>query len=114
MKTVPLEELSLATFAPLLHTKFRVAVGTGNIEDFELAEAVSIRDASSSRRAGPGMAQETFSLVFHGPGTVVLPQNIYDFEHDGIGRFSLFIVPIGRTPSAVQYQAVFNRLVAPK
>jgi hypothetical protein len=38
---------------------------------------------------------------------------MYTFEHDRIGRFELFVVPIGRKPGLFQYQAVFNRLIKP-
>jgi hypothetical protein len=40
-----------------------------------------------------------------------LPQQIHAFAHDRIGRFELFIVPIGQKPGIIQYQAVFSRLV---
>jgi len=113
MKSVPLEELSLSSFVPLVGSTFRVSLDEATRVDLALAEAVSIRSASSGRRAGPGLAQETFSLVFEGPLAPQLGQGIFAFEHDGIGRFSLFIVPIARNEKAMQYQAVFNRLVAP-
>ncbi len=49
-----------------------------------------------------------FSIVFRGPGDILLPQAIYRVEHDQIGTFDLFIVPIGRDTAGLRYEAVFN------
>jgi len=48
-----------------------------------------------------------FMLRFSGPGTR-LPQGTYDFEHAGLGKFALLIVPGG--PGLDTYTAVFNLL----
>jgi hypothetical protein len=37
-----------------------------------------------------------------------LPQATYRFEHETIGAFDLFIVPVGRTAQGVSYEAVFS------
>jgi hypothetical protein len=42
-----------------------------------------------------------------------LPQRIYGFENESVGRFDLFIVPIGRGAEGIRYQAAFNRLIKP-
>lgn len=69
--------------------------------DLELVEA---RDLGSSPR------QEQFSLVFRGPLDVFLPQRMYQMQHDRLGAFGVFLVPIGQAPDGYSYQAVFNRL----
>ena len=51
-----------------------------------------------------------FSLLFQGPHDRLLPQGTYQFDHDQIGSFPLFIVPVGAAKSGLQYEAVFNRL----
>ena len=56
---------------------------------------------------------EAFSLVFLGPPGWILPQRTYDFEHDGLGRFPLFVTAIGMQEDGVRYEAVFNRLPRP-
>ena len=56
------------------------------------------------------MKNECFSLLFKGPVSSFLPQGTYDFEQDNLGAFSLFVVPIGQTAEAFQYEVIFNRL----
>lgn len=54
---------------------------------------------------------DPFSLAFLGPPTPVLPQAIYSFDHAAMGRFELFIVPlgpVGRDDLRMRYEAVFN------
>jgi len=57
--------------------------------------------------------QEQFSLRFRGDAAYVFPQRIYPVQHDLIGDFDLFLVPIGRDQSGTTYEAVFNRLIQP-
>ncbi len=103
MHQVSLDDLSFARFSELLQTRFRVVLGEGGSIDLTLAKARLIRP----RAAGsPG---ESFSLVFQGPADRFLAQQIYRFEHERIGAFDLFIVPIGSTGAETQYEAVFNR-----
>jgi hypothetical protein len=68
-------------------------------------ELIELADGRSS----PG--HEVFSLLFRGPGKPLLAQRLYPFEHDAIGMFDLFIVPVGRDERGIYYEAVFNRLV---
>jgi len=52
--------------------------------------------------------REPFSLVFECPGSDVLPQGMQLLQHPALGAFELFLVPVGRSPAGVRYQAVFN------
>ena len=53
---------------------------------------------------------EKFSLLFRGDAIRPLGQNTYAFEHARIGRFEMFIVPIGREDQGqCHYEAVFHR-----
>jgi hypothetical protein len=36
------------------------------------------------------------------------PQRIYRVEHDGMGTFDLFIVPVGRKNGGMEYEAIFT------
>ena len=49
-----------------------------------------------------------FSLLFQGPREPVLPQRMYRLNHDRLGEFDLFIVPIGADDEGVHYEAVFS------
>lgn len=95
-----LEAFTVATFTPLVGEVFRLDPGDGSqMTDLRLAEATS---------SAPGATREQFSLVFRGPPGVVLPQQIYPLEHDGLGAFELFLVPIGADAAGVTYEAVFT------
>ena len=101
---MPDKVLTKSMFAEALHSAFRLYYQPDQAQEVEL---VALHEGLSSPR------QEAFSLVFTGPGPGVLPQRIYSFEHAQMGRFELFIVPIGRDEHGVQYEAVFNRLLPP-
>jgi len=63
----------------------------------------------------PGRQQpgyEIFSLIFHGPASSVLPQGSYNLQAEGIEPMDIFLVPIGPVGGQMQYQALFNRLIA--
>ena|SRR5215216_4606513 len=97
-----LENLKLDSFSEHLNTKFRAHTGDGKIVELEMVEA---KDLGSNKR------QERFSLLFRGPLDVALEQRIYNIEHDRMGSFDLFIVPVGIYESGRDYEAVFNRLI---
>jgi hypothetical protein len=77
----------------------------------ELVEATIAPSNAGGRSPAAAAKVEGFSLIFAGPGDRLLPQGTYRLEHDEKGRFDLFIVPVGRGPDTIQYQAIFNRLV---
>jgi hypothetical protein len=107
------DQLKLETFSPWLRTKFRAILDSANFVEIELAEANTLTYPGQPQSGAKGPMQDSFSLVFHGPDNRFLPQRMYPFEHDQIGRFELFIVPIGHKPGIIQYQAIFNRLTKP-
>lgn len=87
-----------ASFQPYLDTAFRVATSAGDV-DLRLAEVTDVRRGRF----------DGFSLLFHGPGDQILPQGQYAFEHDVLGKFELFIVPVvGSDAERALYEAVFN------
>jgi uncharacterized protein DUF6916 len=93
-----------ATFQAQLNTLFRVEHDTG-------AVALRLAEVSEEQQSG-GMRQ--FSLFFHGPGSPILPQGTYSFDHDALGPLALFIVPIvGSSPERIVYQACFSRPAPP-
>lgn len=106
MKDILLGQLTFETFNKQLNSQFRVLVDSANTTQIELIEALQ-----SDSAANP--PQEIFSLLFRGPASPKLSQRTYCFEHDELGRFDLFIVPVGQNQSGMLYQAVFNRLVKP-
>jgi hypothetical protein len=91
-----------ATFAAHLHSVFRLRDQPTAIE-LALVEVV---DGSTSR-------QVSFSLLFRGPQQPPLAQQIYPFEHDRLGGFDLFIVPVRQDAQGRYYEAIVNRMSEP-
>jgi len=114
MNKTAIDQLKLETFVPLVGNKFQVYPDAVSSIELELTEATEFSGHGNKPAPGTGLIQESFSVIFDGPDDRLLPQGMYVFEHGGLGRFELFIVPVGRKPGAFQYQAVFNRLVQPE
>jgi hypothetical protein len=94
--------LTYESFSSHVNSTFALSLGESGV-DLTLTEATR-----QPVRPFPGMMREPFSLIFRSTSPVVLPQRIYPFNHAAMGRFEMFIVPIGREPTGVIYQAVFN------
>jgi hypothetical protein len=60
--------------------------------------------------AGDGIANrdQPFGLLFRGPAEPLLPQRIYRLAHPEVGTHDIFLVPIGRKPEGVEYEAIFT------
>jgi hypothetical protein len=101
---VVLEAFTVETFADRLGEPFRVTTEDGSTLELGLASAT----AAPARPNEEPRSRAPFSIVFHGPPEPVLPQRIYQFEHEALGAFELFIVPLGPEGSAMQYEAVFG------
>jgi len=88
-------------FSKHVNTKFRIA-GEQPVE-LELAE---VKGYLSKEHEQTGM--ERFSAFFSGPSKPYLPQRVYALEHDQMGAFELFLVPVASTENGFRYEAVFN------
>jgi hypothetical protein len=95
------DELTRDMFALQLNTQFRVERQDAGAVLLDLVEASAVRSV-------PGT--ESFSIVFRGPAGAFLPQAIYQFHHNELGAFDLFIVPICQDARGFYYEAVFNRI----
>ena len=51
---------------------------------------------------------ERFSAFFRGPGDRYLRQKVYSFEHEQMGAFEIFLVPVSQDQNDYRYEAVFN------
>ena len=97
-----LEHLTVASLSEQLHTKFRLTVEPEKIVEVELVEVQAHGDV-------PGQT-ERFSAVFRGALDTFLQQRTYAMEHERLGSFELFIVPIRKDDAGFYYEAVFNRV----
>jgi hypothetical protein len=95
------ERLEHADFAKNLNSKFRIRIDESQTVESELTE---VSELLLSPR------QERFSLVFRVSNEFSLGQGQRPFEHDVMGQFELFLVPISRDDAGTYYEAVFNRL----
>jgi len=92
-------------FRQHLNTAFAVRAGEGTRARLVLAKVVE-------RPAAKNVQQ--FSLTFHAPARTTVRQGMHAFQHPALGRFDLFIVPIG-APNGRRtvYQACFSRHRSP-
>ena len=88
-----LEDLIVSDFDGRIGDAFRIHVP-------ELPEPLDgeLIEAEPTGGPGPGTGRAPFSLVFRGPWEPVLPQGVYEIEHDALGSAPIFLVPIGRNP----------------
>ena len=94
--------LTLAGFQRYVNTSFIFSVGRQSVT-MPLSKVTNERLATAK---GPG---ESFSLLFAGPASA-FGQGTYPVQHDAFGKFSMFVVPVGRRADGQDYQAVFNQV----
>lgn len=82
-------------FEQHVHDSFRLRLDDGSTVPLMLAE---VNDA------GPG----SFSAIFRGEPDFYVPQRIWHLEHDRLGAFDLFIVPLRPDEQGSRFEAVFN------
>ncbi|MCE4554148.1 DUF6916 family protein [Pelomonas cellulosilytica] len=92
--------ITLAQFEPLVGSVFTLQLGEAGRLTARLIEAKPGQWAPPEGRA-------PFSLMFEAPEPA-LPQRIYRLEHAQMGSMDIFLVPIARTATGVQYEAVFG------
>lgn len=102
-----LEQFTLDTFAPRVGEAFRAHIPARSPMEMVL-ESVAEIPVSGWRPDESADHRKPFSLLFLGSPDVVLPQATYPFEHEALGTFEIFIVPVGRTARGVTYEAVFT------
>jgi hypothetical protein len=94
--------LTFEDFSPHIDSSFAVDLG-------ECRMGLTLTEAEKQPvHPYPGMAREPFSLTFCSDTQTVLPQQIYTLSHPSMGDVEIFLVPIGRDPAGVRYQAVYN------
>ena len=124
-----LEATVLGSATALLAGTFPFVFKTGSAQAPELNNLQSVRLSTFSKLSGdPFQVQlgplssvtvwldevtkhdeRSFSLVFRGEMNAPIEQNTYAFQHEDLGDFTLFIVPIEPGSDGLYYEAVFNR-----
>jgi uncharacterized protein DUF6916 len=96
-----------AAFKPHLNTTFKINAGSAAV-NLRLTKITDLKAISKipARIAG----RESFSLMFVGSSdSACLTQDTYILEHVALGRFSLFLVPVGRSTNR-HHEAIIIRL----
>jgi hypothetical protein len=89
-------------FSQHVGTKFHVKADQREIE----LELIEVKGYVSQEIEQGGM--ERFSVFFVGPRDPFLPQQTYRLEHERMGEFEIFLVPIAGDEKSYRYEAVFN------
>ena len=95
-----LEDLNHSVLSEQLHSKFKLHFDSADPVEVELIEVGKLTDTTR---------QEMFSIIFSVPDGIRPTQGSYRMEHDTLGTFILFLVPVQNDDSIV-FEAVFNRL----
>jgi|SRR5215813_5663949 len=89
-------------FTRHLNTKFQLKLNDQQKIELELVEVKAYLPQHHEQTC-----TERFSVYFNGPGTC-LPQRTYSVEHEQMGQFEIFLVPISGDQNGFRYEAVFN------
>ena len=107
------EQLSYATFSKYLGSTFVVRQRGNPAVALELIRARQLSDSRLATASAPDDGHERFALMFRTARGAALVQSTYTFEHRQMGRFQIFIVPVGVQDETHDYhQAIFNRQTA--
>jgi hypothetical protein len=95
------DRLARVIFARHLNTTFRARAAGSRTVNLKL---IKISDLAGNKKAG-------FSLLFDGARGKVLSQDVYSFQHDEMGSFSLLLVPVvTRRRNQPHYEVIINKL----
>ena len=113
----PTASAAMAAGSPLRRSTWlglsdrRLGVGRIGVpwRQFTLQEVADLpRAATLARYQG---SADAFSLLFDGPPGGV--QGTYVMDHPDIGRFRMFLTPVGRASGVQTYEAIVDRLYRP-
>ena len=96
-----LEDLTHERCAKCLNQTFRVSHEDRTLE----LELIETKKLGPDREDG---GRAPFSLVFRGPGRVLLPQAIHQVANDELGTLQIFLVPLGPREESLLYEAIFT------
>jgi hypothetical protein len=101
-------QLTRSTFAPFVNTTFRVQAGPLSVVELTLVSAADLKAAAPNPSLTAGT--ESFSLLFVGSRlSSRLMDGTYNIDHGALGRFSLFMAPVGK-PQQRRYEAIVIRM----
>jgi hypothetical protein len=102
-----LDALTLDIFRGRVGERFRIRPQPDHAIHAELIEARPLAE-SSRAQSGTSPRRAPFALVFRATLASALPQRIYRVEHDELGPYDIFLVPVGRDGAGILYEAIFT------
>jgi hypothetical protein len=96
-----LERLTVDMFSDKVGHAFFVEMPDVPAVELKLTEVTPLQNYRKAPR-------EPFSLMFTGPGGLILPQRRYALRHAALGPQWMFLVPVAGNKDKVTYQAIFN------
>jgi hypothetical protein len=102
-----LQSFSQDTFSGRVGQPFRLFIAEAQALELSLSQVQALGPQNAAARTDRP-TRAPFSLVFLGPPSPVLPQRTYRFEHEQLGTFEIFIVPIGSDQAGTRYEAIFT------
>jgi hypothetical protein len=98
-----------STFKPYVNTSFRVYLTPSEMRALQLTEVVN--HGATSQQPSQLISAECFSLLFALPPGEHFAQDTYLIDHDALGSFYLFVVPVSPENKQSQdfYEAVIYR-----
>ncbi|HTH51626.1 MAG TPA: twin-arginine translocation signal domain-containing protein [Pyrinomonadaceae bacterium] len=102
--TDALTYLSADQFSPLVGTQFSARTAAGRHVTLKLIE---VSDLTLKENVSQGFTGESYSLLFE-CGSKTLPSEIYNFDNRFLGKFNLFVSPVG--PHRNRYEAIVSRI----
>lgn len=100
---------SRESFARQLNTKFSFDHPEISSATLKLVQVNDLTPAEN-RKSAAATGKECFRALFKGPDSAALRQETYTVTHDALGKFEMFVVPVGDHRDGRYYEAVFNRL----
>jgi hypothetical protein len=100
-----LASVTSETFAQQVGTAFAVTAEVqGGVAG---ALALTLVDVTAAGTGSPE-GRAPFAVIFRGPATPLLSQQIVPLDHFELGGLALFLVPIGVDADGARYEAVFS------
>jgi len=96
------QELTRDDYAANLNTDFVVEFNPEMKITMQLIEATEVLER---------FRQRTYSLLFQAPADTPIAQGMLNIEHEKLGQFNIFLVPVGKDDRGVLFESVFNQLM---
>ena len=103
-----LGEFTMEQAKPLEGTTFELSAPNGETISMTLEEVLPYETAQRRRSSSPEIKRQPFALYFLSPSAAPLSQGMYTLRSERMTFTDLFIVPVGRLETGIEYEAIFT------